>query len=79
MPTIMIYDKQTGSKHEMEVKPTHTIDSIKSVLSRELGYSKGEINLYLEKTPISDGSRTIHALGLQDGDSLELITGDIGA
>lgn len=79
MPTIVIYDRQTGNKHEMEVKGTHTIDSIKSVLARELGYSQGEINLYLDKAPISNGSQTVRALGLLDGDQVELITGDIGA
>lgn len=79
MPTIIIFDKQTGNKHEMEVKSTHTIDSIKAVLARELGYSQGEINLYLDKAPLSDGSQTVRALGLKDGTHIELITGDIGA
>ena len=79
MPTIVIFDKQTGNRHEMEVKGTHTIDSVKAVLARELGYSQGEINLYLDKAPLSDGRQTFRALGLKDGTHLELITGDIGA
>lgn len=77
--TIIIHDKQTGNKHEMEVKNSHTIDSIKSVLARELGYNKGEMNIYYNKNLISDGRQTIQSLGLQDNASLELVTGDIGA
>ena len=57
MPTIVIFDKQTGNKHEMEVKGTHTIDSVKAVLARELGYSQGEINLYLDKAPLDAWGR----------------------
>ena len=79
MPTVTIYDRQTGNKHDMEVKGTHTIDSIKAVLARELGYRQGDVNLYLNKAVLSDGRQTVHALGLQDGEQLELVAGDIGA